>query len=499
MRSPILKPTQEVSSPSVSTKPATQHPCKTGPGFTSPLEAFKNGEVENLLYATCIHGEQKEEKPDYLAVIDVNPKSKAYGQVVFRVACGLADELHHFGWNACSSCHGDCTKKRDKLVVCSVNSGNVYIIDTAANPAEPTLFKTNQGKTLASQFDVSAPHTVHCLASGDIMISTMGDGKGNAKGSFVLLDGVTFEPKGIWGNVKGLPFGYDFWYQPRHNVLVSTEWAAPKEFRKGFSPKDLEAGLYGHSLHFFDWNNKTYLNSIDLGADGVMPLEVRFLHDPDSNEGYVVCAMASNIFRIHRNSETKEWQATKAIGMDAVEVDGWILPQVPPLPTDCLVSMDDKYLYISNWLQGDIRQYDIRGYKRERPLLVGRCWIGGMLTKEQLAASKVRLTDPKKFVSQDQLVLKGVAVNGGPQMMQLSLDGARLYVTTSLFSTWDQQFYPDLLKQGSVCLKIDIDTDTGGMTIDENFLTNFGEEPDGPVLAHQLRYPGGDCTSDIWI
>ena len=33
-------------------------------------------------------------------------------------------------------------------------------------------------------------------------------------------------------------------------------------------------------------------------------------------------------------------------------------------------------------------------------------------------------------------------LTGGPQMLQLSLDGKRLYVTNSLFSTWDNQFYP---------------------------------------------------------
>ena len=35
-------------------------------------------------------------------------------------------------------------------------------------------------------------------------------------------------------------------------------------------------------------------------------------------------------------------------------------------------------------------------------------------------------------------------IEGAPQMLQLSLDGKRLYVTTSLFSPWDKQFYPDM-------------------------------------------------------
>lgn len=59
----------------------------------------------------------------------------------------------------------------------------------------------------------------------------------------MLLDGETFEVKGNWEKgTKVPPFGYDFWYQPRHNVLMSTEWGAPKCFASGFNPADLEKG-----------------------------------------------------------------------------------------------------------------------------------------------------------------------------------------------------------------------------------------------------------------
>ena len=30
-------------------------------------------------------------------------------------------------------------------------------------------------------------------------------------------------------------------------------------------------------------------------------------------------------------------------------------------------------------------------------------------------------------------------------------------------------------------------------------MVDFGAEPDGPALAHEIRYPGGDCTSDIYV
>ena len=142
-----------------------------------------------------------------------------------------------------------------------------------------------------------------------------------------------------------------------------------------------------------------------------------------------------------------------------------------------LVSMDDKYLYLNNWLHGDMRQYDISD--PHKPKLTGQVWMGGLLGR----APKVN----------------GLEIAGGPQMFQLSLDGKRLYVTTSLFSTWDNQFYPDIREKGGVMIMIDCDPENGGMKINPDFMVNFGEEPNGPSRCHESRYPGGDCTSDIWL
>ena len=54
-------------------------------------------------------------------------------------------------------------------------------------------------------------------------------------------------------------------------------------------------------------------------------------------------------------------------------------------------------------------------------------------------------------------MVNGRKITGGPQMIQLSLDGRRLYVTTSLFSTWDNQFYPEIRKNGGCMLMVDCD------------------------------------------
>lgn len=47
--------------------------------------------------------------------------------------------------------------------------------------------------------------------------------------------------------------------------------------------------------------------------------------------------------------------------------------------TDILISLDDKYLYFSNWLHGDVRQYDITN--TSKPRLVGQIFLGGSLLK----------------------------------------------------------------------------------------------------------------------
>ena len=62
-------------------------------------------------------------------------------------------------------------------------------------------------------------------------------------GGFLLLDGETFDVTGKWeSDDSTCPFGYDFWYQPRHNVMVSSEWGAPNAFMKGFNLEDLKSG-----------------------------------------------------------------------------------------------------------------------------------------------------------------------------------------------------------------------------------------------------------------
>ena len=69
---------------------------------------------------------------------------------------------------------------------------------------------------------------------------------------------------------------YDFWYQPFHNVMISTEWGNVWALKDGFNPADLASGNYGTHLNVFDWKERKLIQRIDVGMEGVMPLEIRY-------------------------------------------------------------------------------------------------------------------------------------------------------------------------------------------------------------------------------
>ncbi|MEE6508900.1 hypothetical protein FKM82_023413 [Ascaphus truei] len=292
--------------------------CGTcGPGYKTPLDAMK-GPREELLYLPCIYRNTGIKKPDYLATVDVNPKSSTFSKVIHRLPMpNMNDELHHTGWNTCSSCYGDAKKFRNRLILPSLHSSRVYVVDVGTNQRAPRMHKVVEPVDIFKKCNLANLHTSHCLGSGEIMISTLGDPSGNAKGGFVLLDGETFEVKGNW-EVEGqaAPFGYDFWYQPRHNVMISTEWGSLKVIDSGFRIEDVAAGLYGHSLHVWDWTCHTRIQTIDLGEEGLIPLEVRFLHNPDADQGLVGCALSSSVFRFYKTQVRTE----PGVGGDMEEV-----------------------------------------------------------------------------------------------------------------------------------------------------------------------------------
>jgi selenium-binding protein 1 len=428
----------------------------------SPEEAMK-APREEFLYLACLREGTGVDGPDFLAVVDTDE-----GRIIHELPMPNAgDELHHFGWNRCSSaCHGP---DRSHLIVPGFRSSRIHVINVADDPKRPRIEKVIEPEEVIRATGYTRPHTVHCMPGDNVVISMLGDADGKGAGGFTVLDATTFEVKGRWENGgETPPFNYDFWYQPRKNALISSEFGEPNAYEPGFNPEDVAAGRYGSRLHFWNLAERRLEQSLDLGETGLVPLEARWLHDPDADEGFVGAALSSTMWRFHRDDGT--WNAENVIAVEPVELDGWPFP-VPGLITDLVLSMDDRFLYFANWLHGDVRQYDVSD--PTDPKLTAQLWLGGVIGQP---------TDARRDI------------NGGPNMLQLSFDGRRLYVTNSLYSTWDKQFYPDMR---SWLVRIDCNPN-GGMEIDHDFFVDFHDRPGGPARAHEVRLQGGDCTTEIF-
>ncbi|PYK29289.1 MAG: selenium-binding protein [Verrucomicrobia bacterium] len=358
---------------------------------------------------------------DALLVVDVDPNSSTYGQRVGEVKLpNFGDELHHFGWNACSS------------ALCPY-----------------------------------APHP-------------------HVERRYLVVPGIrsdceTFEVLGQWEMNRGPQFlHYDFWWHLGFDTLLSSEWGTPNMIENGVQPDLLLGGKYGHQMHVWDLRRRRHLQALDLGGEQQMVLEMRPAHNPTKAYGFVsvvvsIKDLSASIWLWHRDNGT--WDIKKVIEIPAEPADPEKLPAllkgfkaVPPLVTDINLSLDDKFLYVSCWGTGEFLQYDVSD--PFNPIKTGSVRIGGIAN---------RVAHPKK---PDQ------PLAGGPQMVEVSRDGKRIYFTNSLYAAWDEQFYPNGL--GSWMVKLDAGGN-GGITLDENF---FVESSDYRV--HQVRLEGGDSSSDSY-
>ena len=130
--------------------------------------------------------------PDFIAVVDAES-----GRIVHETPMpDVGDELHHFGWNRCSSaCHGP---DRSHLIVPGFRSSRIHVLNVADDPRRPRIEKVIERDELVRATGLTRPHTVHCMPGENIVISMLGDADGNGACGFAVLDARTFEVKGRW-------------------------------------------------------------------------------------------------------------------------------------------------------------------------------------------------------------------------------------------------------------------------------------------------------------
>lgn len=391
--------------------------------YPSPRMAMQ-APPEGLAYVATLS--TADDRPDALSAVDVDPQSGTYGQVVGRV------EMPHPG---------------DELPPLRVERLQLGPVPLRTPPAPgapvpdhpwppllpdphpgheggPPPAPARQGHRATGRGNprrVFAPAHRALWARGDLRERPRQPG-GRGPGGVFLLDHESFDVLGRWEVDRGPQYlAYDFWWHLGHDTLVTSEWGTPKMVEGGLVPEALLQGQYGRRLHLWDLRHRRHVQTLDLGEDQQMVLELRPAHDPTKPYGFVGVVvslkdLSGSVWLWHHADGS--WEARKVVEIPAEPADPDQLPPllkefgaVPPLVTDIDLSLDDRFLYVSCWGTGELRRYDVTDPFDPRP--AGSVRLGGIVA---------RAPHPQAG-----------PLTGGPQMVEVSRDGRRVYVTNSLY------------------------------------------------------------------
>ena len=409
------------------------------------MDPFRFGtgcSVERLAYVGL--AAENVGQSDTIGVVDTVPDSAAFGRVVGRLELPHGpNRLLRFGWNVCGpyGCRHapHPSEKRRYLVVSATASSRIHLVDTQPDP--------------------KAPRLVTVIDDADEMRSA--------------------------GYCAPQHFAPDIAWHPGHGTVITSESGRPDTLEGGFTSRLLVEGEHGRWLHVWDARTRTHRQAIDLGGGQRMVLRLEPAHNPTRAYGFAsvmfsLVDLSASVFLWYLGRDAAggrgEWKAQRVITLRARPADPARLPPllrelrvVPPLVTDISLSADDQSLWVSCWGTGELRRYDVAD--PFNPVLAGVVRLGGIVRRAAHPASP------------------DVGRNGGPQMIDMSHDGRRVYVTNALHTDWDRQFYPDGIRGWMA--KVDARA-SGRLELDPSFFVEF---EDG-MRPHQVRLHAVDCAAD---
>ncbi len=389
---------------------------------------------EKFLYVASLDKGGKD--PDFLAVVGVDPSDpSSFSKIIHRVDMRhVGDEIHHFGYN----------QNQSKLVVPGVFSGRIYIIDVS-DPRRPFIKTVNED--LIKKSGHTVPHTVIALPNGNILLTMIGaNTDSTAPGGLVEINGDTGEYIRTFGPPVNRDFNkihpkymYDAGIKPELNRMITTSFGLPKHVAPGITVDGL-----GTDISVWDWKEEKVIQHVNLGA-GTGALEVRWRSEQGSTIGYTNTPGSNEIWA---------WEDLDGDGRYNFKV----VIKLPDgsVPTDILLSHDDKFIYVANWMGNNVRQYNI-----EVPL-------------------------KPVFVAQIEIPYA--------QMIRLSPDNRRLYVTNSLLSSWDDTEFPKGVTRNSKygIFLVDVDHKKGGMSLNRKFYVDMmkvqKQSTIGPARPHMMLF-----------
>ena len=353
----------------------------SGAAATGHSHGLKQGtKQERYLYVSTVA--QSATDPDFIAVVGADPRRRDFGKVVNRIDMpNVGDELHHYGYS----------HDQKRLLVPGLFSGRINVFDVKGDGRRLSLRTVNDQLAATSGYVV--PHGVmgHGVSHGRALVTMIGSATDTTlPGGMVEIDDKTgafvghFGPGPVRGTGESEPrYMYDFESLPGANRGISTTFGSPAGCGGGIDP-----GCLGDEVAVWDVHERKVIQTANLGPSSGA-LMVHFVMKKGVRRAFINAPGTSAIWLADDDDRDGVFDFQQVLGPE----DGLALPP------DMIISNDSKYLYVSNWFGDTVQQFDI--------------------------------TNP--FAP----VLKGTVSVPHPNMLRLSRDNKRLYVTNSLLTPWD--------------------------------------------------------------
>lgn len=313
--------------------------------------------------------------------------------------------------------HFGFTDDRTHIWGMSLFSNRVFIIDVASDPAKPKLVKSLDAP--GAQAGFASPHTPYALP-GRMMLSFLSAKDGSLPTGLAVFrnDGTFVEKLAFPDNA---PYGYDVAIKPDLNRMVTSSFTYFDNYKKPLAEMDFKK--FGNDLLIWDFRERKVLAQLKTGG---APLECRWSLTKGSNHGFTNCALDNSLW-VWEGSDDGKYTARK-------------LCDTGKLPADLRQSPDDRYLFVSCFASDEIQQWDVSDLKKPRL---------------------------------HSTIKPGVQ----PNMMHVTGDGKRMYITNSLLSTMDrsEDFW---VKRALITPE--------GMKLDETFQVDLTKLPTGPARGHDM-------------
>lgn len=361
------------------------------------------------------------EKVLYLFCVDADAQDNDFVAVIDvhpdSATFGTITHTLDLGSKGNETHHWGYTDDRTRIWAGGLLSSRIWILDVATDPARPRIERVLED--VPRMTGLSAPHTYYALP-GRMLLSFLGSADGGLPAGLAEFtnDGNFIRRIDLPADA---PYGYDVAIKPALNRMVTSSFTPRRNNQKPFAEMDLKD--FGSELTVWDFKDRRPLQT---GKAGLAPLEVRWALKPEANYGFTNCALDNSLW-LFRGQADGSYEFKKVAETGA-------------LPADLRQSPDDRYLFVSCFGSNELQQWDVSDPDR-----------------------------PKLFST----VVPGVQ----PNMMHLTGDGKRMYVSNSLLSTLDHagRFWVRLVHVGP-----------DGMKLDPFFTIDLNAFPTGPARGHDM-------------